>query len=626
MQDVVPLTQPRTQVGDSRIVTWLSLPKPRFLFLQGLVSLVLSYELLLSEHLLISVAMGQWLAVGLWVVVLSLLTLPISKFETAWLTGVFLISDTIVTATIIYLSGNASTHVYIAFFLLLLIAASVQSLKHVLSFSLLLCVGYGAVLYHGVLVTGTLSLGYLLSLPVLLVMAVFYGLTLESLSRERIEKIGLAERVQGLRWEEAQLLQHREELEQRITQLRSHLGETEHALHLSLSERDGLKQRLQQAQKMEAVGRLSGIVARDFSQVLRIIGGQAGLLLKKIAPQNPARIHVQHILKAGDRGAVLTGQLQQFCQPGSIQVETIPLNVTIEELQRLLRGLLPPSIQLRILFDPAVQCVEADRGQLELVMMNLVVNARDAMPHGGQLTIETRRATEAEAASFQGRECLKGNPNGYCMMAVSDTGIGMSAEIEARLFEPFFSTKEHGLGTGLATVYGIVKHCGGTIDVHSQPGKGTTCRVLLPSSIQRSGGVANMEARASRLHGRETVLFVEEEEVARKVGLAALQRHDYYVLEARTPVEALLVAQEFSGTIHILVCNAIMPDINGRELTQRLSLYQSGVKTVYMAGYTDDMILNQRLKGIGFLKKPYRQHTLVEKVREVLDSTKEGVV
>ncbi len=626
MQAALPLEQPEQSVSESRIVSWLSSPKPRFLFLQGLVSLVLSYEVLLSEHLVISMATGQWLALGLWLIVLSLLAVPTSIFHTVWFPGVFLVSDTIVTTTIIYLSGNASTHVYVSFFLLLLIAASVQSLKHVLSFSLLLCVGYGVVLYHGVLVTGTLSLGYLFSLPVLVVMAVFYGVLLETLSRERIEKIGLTERLQGLRWEEAQLLQHREELEQRIAQLRSHLGETEQALHASQWERDGLQLRLQQSHKMEAVGRLSGIVARDFNHLLRVIGGQAGLLLKAMAPHDPARIHVQHILKAGDRGAVLTGQLQQFCQPGSIQVETIPLNVTIEELQRLLRGLLPPSIQLRILFDPAVQCIEADRGQFELVIMNLVVNARDAMPHGGQLIIETRRITEKEAGEFKGREALRGAPHGYCLLTVSDTGIGMSAEIEARLFEPFFSTKEHSLGTGLATVYGIVKHCGGTIDVQSQTGKGTSCRVLFPSSMPTSRALANRDSRASRLHGRETVLFVEGEEVSRKVGLAVLQRHDYYVLEARTAVEALLVAQEFSGTIHILVCNAIMSDMNGRELTQRLSLYQPGVKTVYMAGYTDDMILNQRLKGIGFLKKPYRQLTLVEKVREVLDSTKEGVV
>ncbi len=608
--------EPALTSRPSRILSLLATPKTRLIFLQSLVSIILSYELLLSTMSLVSLEVGESLTLGLWLLTLGLCAVPARLFEGPWLVGTLLVFDTIFTATAIYLSGNATTPLYVAFFLLILVAASVRSLTLMLSLSLLLCAGYGALLYQGILVSGTLSVGHLLGIPVLLVMAVFYGLILETLAGEREKNVALVERVNALRWEEAQLLQSRQELELRVGQLKEHLGVATQEIQIGRLERQGLETRLQQAQKMEAVGRLAGVIGRDFNNLLRAIGGQSGELLKKLQPQDALRQHVHRILQAGDRAAVLTGQLQMFSHQHSFQLEALPLNLTVEELQRLLRGLLPKNVELRLMLDPAVGGVRADRGQLELAIMNLVVNARDAMPRGGQLTIETRKASHEEVVFCEAEGAQGGQ---YVAVAISDTGCGMTAETEARLFEPFFSTKEHASGIGLATVYGIIKQCGGHILVDSDPGRGTTCTVYLQTvgqSVSHSRGAPRPD---QELQGTETVLLVDEEEVFRKLSFATLQRHDYQVLEARTPVEALLVAQRFTGPIHVMVSNAIMPDINGRELTDRLVIQHPALRSVYLGGYTDEIILRQRIKGTGFLQRPCSQRDLVHKVREVLD-------
>ena len=615
----------QTSVSPKSRPSWLLLilskAKTRFIFLQVLVSIILSYELLLSPHGLITFEAQQAVAVGLWLLAISMVMLPTRVFQAPWFPGTLLVGDTILTVSTIYLSGNASSHLYVAFFLLILIGASVRNLTQMLSLSLLVCAGYGFLLYQGVLVTGALSVGYLLGIPVLLVMAVFYGLMLESLAEERAQKVTLLERVNALKWEEAQLLKTRQELESQIGALKRRLGSVTREAHSGKIKQKGLETRLQQAHKMEAVGRLAGVIARDFGRLLRVIGGHTGQLLQKINRQDPLRPHVERILIAGDRASVLTGQLQQMSHQESFRPEVLHLNQTVLDLEPMLCGLLHDNMALQAELDPAVGFVRADRGQLELVIMNLVVNARDAMPRGGQLTIETRKA-ELHEVPQDHSESRHHEP--FVVLAVSDTGCGMSVEIEARLFEPFVSTKEHATGTGLATVYGIVKQSGGYIEVESRRGQGTTCKVYLAAVQKTKQTPSTSDLAKYGPRGTETILLVEEDEVFRKLSLAALQRHEYHVLEARTPVEALLLAQKFAGPIHLMVSAAIMPDINGRELAERLVVQHPGLKVIYLGGYTDEVILNQRIHGTGFLQKPCTQKDLLEKVREVLDSRVHG--
>ena len=522
--------EPDAPPAPSRIVSLLAQPKSRVIFLQVLVGIILSYEFLFSPQPLLSFGEQVVFISALWAATVALVVFPRAWFATSWVAGTFLIGDTALTASGIYLSGNASTKLYVAFFLLLLVAASVRSLKQMLSLSLLVCGAYGLVLYQGILMTGSVSVGNLLGLPVLLIMAVFYGLTLESLAQTHQEKIALGERVSVLRWEEVHLLKTRQELEQHIQGLQQDLALVTQEVHQGQVERQGLERRLAHAQKMEGVGRLAGVVARDFKGLLRVIGGQAGQLLKGIKPRDPLRAHVEKILQVGDRAAVLTGHLQQFSFQEYFQPEAVPMNRTVEELLPLLRGLLRQNHGVQVTLDPKVGYIQADRGQLEVVIMNLVVNARDAMLRGGQLTIETRYLS---SDNVPGDHTNGQAPDSFVQLAVRDTGCGMSAEIEARLFEPFFSTKEHGAGTGLATVYGIVKQCGGDIEVKSEKGKGTSCLVSFPA-INVQVPAYNPNREASGRPGHETVLLVEEEEVFRKLSRISLQREGYQVLEARS--------------------------------------------------------------------------------------------
>lgn len=591
----------------------LGRPRSRFIFLQALVNIILSYELLFGDHSLLAPVTQEILALGIWILTLPLLRLPRRVFKEPWFPTAMLVSDTVLTTVAIYLSGNASSHLYLTFFLLILVAASVRTLTMMLSLSLVLSAGYGLLLYQGILVEGTVSPGHFLGIPVLLIMAVFYGLTLETVVVERSQRMALAEKVSALRYEEAELRRSREALRQQITGLQTEREQLSQAVTAGKRREEKLTTRLEKAKKMEAVARLAGVVAQDFNVLLRIIGIQTAEVLKKVGQQEPVRRHAERILAAGDRAAILTGHLQRFSEHDSFLQEAVPLNATIQELERLLRSLLPQEVELRLVLDPSVRTVKADRGQLELIIMNLVVNARDAMPRGGCLTIRTKRGVNANSSVVGAKKAAQD----FASLTVSDTGCGMSTEIEARLFEPFFTTKEHRGGCGLATVYGIVKRSGGLIEVKTQPGRGTLCEVQLPevTTAKEALGARDERRREAR---NQTVLLVDDDEITRKLNAAALQRLDYEVLEARTPVEALLTAQRYTGSIHLVVSHAIMNDISGRELTDRLLLQHPGMKVIYMGGYSDDIFPNAVGEGTGFLKKPFTQKDLVSKVEEVL--------
>jgi len=378
---------------------------------------------------------------------------------------------------------------------------------------------------------------------------------------------------------------------------------------------------LRQAQKMEAIGNLAGGVAHDFNNLLTIISGCSELLLMRLGQQDPARRYIEEIKQAGDRAASLTHQLLAFSRRQVLIPKALDLNAIVEGMSTMLQRLLGEDIDLATTLDPALWRVKADLGQIEQVIMNLAVNARDAMPRGGKLTIETVNIHVKEPRA---RDQLVMAPGRYAMLAVSDTGIGMDAQSQARIFEPFFTTKEIGKGTGLglATVYGIVKQSGGYIFVYSEPGRGATLKVYLPRVEEIAEAVEKEPARSPLPRGTETVLLVEDEPGVRALARDALQLQGYTVLEARHGIEALLIGHQHAGPIHLLVTDVVMPQMSGREVVKQLVAQRPSLKTLYVSGYTENAIVHHDIldPGTFFLPKPFTPDALARKVREVLDA------
>jgi hypothetical protein len=389
---------------------------------------------------------------------------------------------------------------------------------------------------------------------------------------------------------------------------------------MDVTGRRQLEDQLRQAQKMEAVGMLAGGVAHDFNNLLTIISGYSQLLLNSLAPGDANRYSAEQILKAGERAATLTRQLLAFSRPQVLQPKVLELNKLVTSLSTLLRRLIGEDVDLQLALRADLGMVSADAGQIEQVLMNLVVNARDAMPKGGTLTIETANVELDE--SYSGRH-LAVKPGPYVQIAVSDNGGGMDEATQARLFEPFFTTKAAGRGTGLglSTVFGIVKQSGGHLDVYSVPGRGTSVKVYLPRSDQP----AEVEAEATRKRvatGSETVLLVEDEEAVRRLVREALVRAGYKVMDTSDPLEARRLSESYRGMIHLLITDVVMPKVSGRELAEELRARRAGMKVLYMSGYADNAIVNTGIlqKEVAFLQKPFTPAALTQKVREVLGS------
>jgi two-component system, cell cycle sensor histidine kinase and response regulator CckA len=381
-----------------------------------------------------------------------------------------------------------------------------------------------------------------------------------------------------------------------------------------------LEEQLRQAQKMETVGMLAGGVAHDFNNLLTIISGYSQLILNNLPPQDPSYYAAEQILKAGERAATLTQQLLTFSRPRVLQPKVLDLNKLVSGLSTMLRRLIGEDVDLQLALRPDLGMVSADPGQIEQVLMNLVVNARDAMPKGGTLTIETANVELDEG--YSGRH-LAVKPGPYAQLAVSDNGGGMDEATQARLFEPFFTTKGAGRGTGLglSTVFGIVKQSGGNLDVYSVPGRGTSVKVYLP----RIDLPVTVEAES--LHrpvssGSETVLLVEDDEMVRRLVRETLVRSGYKVMDTSDPVEARRLSEKYRGRIDVLITDVVMPKVSGRELAQELQKRRGGMKVLYMSGYTDNAIVNTGIlhKEVAFLEKPFSPAALTEKVRDVLDS------
>lgn len=377
------------------------------------------------------------------------------------------------------------------------------------------------------------------------------------------------------------------------------------------------EEQLRQAQKMEAIGTLAGGVAHDFNNMLAVISGYSELILLDGGLDEGTRSAIDQIRSAADRAAGLTRQLLAFSRKQLLQPRRLDLVALTSDLGRLLRRLIGEDIELVTLGGPQPSMVTADPSQLEQVLMNLVVNARDAMPQGGKLTIEVRNVS-LDARDMQRH--LEATPGEYVMLAVSDTGCGMDRATVARVFEPFFTTKEPGRGTGLglATVYGIVKQTGGEIWVYSEPGKGTTFKVFLPRAD--AGTSATAATDRSPVLGSGTILLVEDEELLRSLVREVLTASGYVVLEAANGSAALRLAREHPGPISLLLTDVVMPQMSGQELSERLRAVHPDLKVLFMSGYTDDAVVRHGVQAaeVAFIQKPFSPHQLTRKVQEVI--------
>jgi two-component system cell cycle sensor histidine kinase/response regulator CckA len=385
------------------------------------------------------------------------------------------------------------------------------------------------------------------------------------------------------------------------------------------TERRSLEEQFHQAQKMEAVGRLAGGVAHDFNNILTAILGCADLLLDELPDGAPQREDAEQIREAGLRAAALTRQLLAFGRRESVEPVPLNVNAVVANVEKMLRRVIGEDIELVAKLDPAAGTVVADAGQLEQVIMNLVVNARDAMPDGGRLTIET--ANVELDADYAARH-LAVTPGPHVMLAVTDTGVGIDDATLRRIFEPFFTTKPNGRGTGLglATVYGIVKQNRGSIVVDSEPGRGSTFRVYLPR-VAPPASAQPVRAEAPARGGHETVLVAEDDDDVRRLARRVLEGQGYAVLEAPDAATALRLAAGHAGPIDLLLTDVVMPEMPGTELARRLGDARPGTRVLYVSGYTDHSVGNGALPtGTSFLQKPFSATTLVRRVRHVLDA------
>jgi signal transduction histidine kinase len=411
--------------------------------------------------------------------------------------------------------------------------------------------------------------------------------------------------------------------------LKDKLGRLVHAVSRAIRESEQQAERLRlegqvrQAQKMEAIGRLAGGIAHDFNNLLTAILGYAEVALSGLEEEHPQRSSIQEVLNAGQRASSLTRQLLAFSRKQVLSPKVLSLNQIVADIEKMLRRIIGEDIQFVITLDPQLGNVKADPGQVEQVIMNVALNARDAMPQGGQLTIETRNVDldESFVCQFPGARA-----GAHVMLSLGDTGRGMDAETLAHIFEPFFTTKEQGKGTGLglSTVYGIVRQSEGLINVRSEPGRGATFEICLPRVHEARDTRKRVRVDSPAAKGSETILVVEDSDPVRELILGMLREKGYNVLAASDGDEALEMAEKHEGAIHLLVTDVVMPRLGGPELAQRLLKDRPGMSVLFMSGYTDKGIVfgSEIEPDRDFLQKPFTTGELARRVRGILDSTR----
>ncbi|MBC7784083.1 MAG: PAS domain S-box protein [Burkholderiales bacterium] len=381
-----------------------------------------------------------------------------------------------------------------------------------------------------------------------------------------------------------------------------------------------LEEQFRQAQKMEAVGTLAAGVAHDFNNLLTIINGYSELIIDELPNEDPNRAYLMGIHEAGERAGILTRQLLAFSRKQMLESKVLNFNAIVTDTEKMLRRLIGEDIVLTTILDPAVRPVIGDPGQIQQVLMNLSVNARDAMPQGGQLTIETHHVTLDESYHRTHPEI---KPGQYAMIAVSDTGTGMDAATQARIFEPFFTTKGVGKGTGLgmAVVHGVVRQSGGMIEVYSELEKGTVFKLYFPAVEAPLSAAAPSRGSRKMPAGTETILLVEDEDGVRALARKILHSCGYHLLEARDGKEAVTLAEGYEKRIHLLLTDVVMPLLGGRQLAEQLEITRPGIRVLFLSGYTDDAVVRHGIlqAEVAFLQKPFSPIALAQKVRDVLD-------
>jgi PAS domain S-box-containing protein len=391
------------------------------------------------------------------------------------------------------------------------------------------------------------------------------------------------------------------------------------AIIRDVTERKQLEEQFRQAQKMQSIGRLAGGVAHDFNNLLTVIRGHADLMLRGLEPADPLHHRFSVIQEAATHAAQLTRQLLAFSRKQVLEPRILDLNAVVADVEPMLRRLIGEDVELVSMPAPDLGTVEADPGQMVQIILNLAVNARDAMPQGGKLTVETDNVELDEEYASRHADA---RPGPYVMLAVSDTGIGMDEGVRSHIFEPFFTTKEPGTGTGLglATIYGIVKQSNGNIEVYSEPGRGATFKIYLPR-VDKAAERVVAAAPPGEQRGSETILLVEDDEMVRTLTCELLKEWGYTVLEARHGEDALDISQRYHGPIHLLLTDVVMPRMGGRDLASRLYTRRPQTKVLFMSGYTTDAIVHHGMLDarVPFLPKPITVNALVSKVREVLD-------
>jgi PAS domain S-box-containing protein len=388
-----------------------------------------------------------------------------------------------------------------------------------------------------------------------------------------------------------------------------------------ISDRKRLEAQLLQSQKMEAVGRLAGGVAHDFNNMLTVIAGYNRMILDDLSPLDPLRGCAEEVLKAADRAAALTRQLLAFSRRQIMQPCVMGVNETVERTENMLRRLIGEDVELVLALAADAGNIRADPNHIEQAIVNLALNARDAMPNGGRITVETANVHLDETYT---RTHLGMQPGDFVMIAVSDNGKGMDAETRRRIFEPFFTTKAAGKGTGLglATVYGSVKQLGGDIWVYSEPGRGTTFKLYFPRVAEPTAVPATDSPDAAEVPRTETIIVVEDEQAVRDLTVKMLRKLGHTVLPAANGAEAIAAAKSYSGRIGLLVTDVVMPNMSGHQVAEQLLELRPDLKVLYLSGYTDNTVVHHGVleDGVAFLPKPFSREALAKKVRHVLES------